>query len=383
MFSPEKLFRKAAMEKLSSPEQLDVIMHVTSPMGWLALIGLACILVLAVVWSILGSIAIKVEGQGILIRGSQVLDVSSGSEGRLNAVLVKAGQNVEKGQVVARISLPELALRIENTKEQLKMLSKQNVEIGARGNSIFAQYQSQIAGLREKVATQQQLVAKGLLTRSTLLRTKEELANIEQLIAQNRMTQSGQANRVEDLKRELKEYESKLAGSADIHSPYAGRVLEVMADPGNVVGAGSRILTLEPMDAPIESVVYIPAAEGKKVHPGMQVRISPSTVKAEEYGFIIGQVKSVSNFPVTPEGLRRVLRNEKLIETLMGKSAPIEVVAGLTPDKSTPSGYKWSSSSGPPNQIYSGTLCSASVVVENRRPVSYVLPIFKKALGVI
>jgi HlyD family secretion protein len=113
----------------------------------------------------------------------------------------------------------------------------------------------------------------------------------------------------------------------------------------------------------------------------MQVRVSPSTVKVEEYGFLLGTVQTVSEFPVTPEGLRRVLRNDRLAEQWMGASAPIEVVASLTPDPATPSGYRWSSSKGPPTQILSGTLAAASVVVERRSPISYVLPAVKRSLG--
>ena len=38
------IFRKVALERLSSPEQLDQLMQVTSPKGWLALAGLGALL---------------------------------------------------------------------------------------------------------------------------------------------------------------------------------------------------------------------------------------------------------------------------------------------------------------------------------------------------
>lgn len=377
----EGLFRRSALEKLSSPEQLDVMMKVTSPAGWLALAGTGVILLFVVVWSVVGKIAIRVDGQGLLLRGSAVLDITSGAQGRVTEVLVKPGDSIQPGQVVARIAQPELKLRIQNAEEQIRTLSAQGVESGARGASVIAQYQSQVRDLREKAETQRKLVARGLLTRGTLLRTQSELAAAEQAIAQSQIQKSGQENRVDELKGQLKEYMEKLASSTEIRSVYSGRVLEVTLGAGGLVAEGTRILTLEPADAPLQTVIYIPAAEGKRVRPGMRVRITPSTVKVEEYGFMIGTVKSVSEFPVTPEGLRRVLRNDKLVETLMGQSAPIEVVAALIPDQKTPSGYRWSSSNGPPAQVLSGTMAAASVVVETRRPISYVLPIIKKSIG--
>ena len=381
MQDPTNLFRKSAIDKLSSPEQLDVMMQVTSPAAWLALAGVGVLLVFVTVWGIVGQIGIKVDGKGILMRGASVLDVTASAQGRLAEILVKPGDSIREGQIVARLDQGEMQLRIDNARAQLVQLEAQRGELGSAGRSLESQYRSQQVELREKVATQEKLVARGLLTRTTLLRTKQELAQIEQQITQSEMTQSGKTIQVDDLKRQIKELEAKLASSTDVKTAYAGRVLEVTVSPGSVVGPGSRILTLEPMDAPLEAVLYVPAAEGKKVHPGMSVRISPSTVKAEEYGFLVGKVRSVSNFPVTPEGLRQALRNDRLVDELMGKSAPIEVIAQLIPDKGTPSGFRWSSSSGPPTQVYSGTLATGSVVVETRRPISYVLPVVKKSLG--
>jgi hypothetical protein len=72
MTDPNALFRKAALDKLSSPERLDVLMTVTSPRGWLALLTLAGLLGVLVGWIRYGSIPTRVEGQGMLIRGSFV-----------------------------------------------------------------------------------------------------------------------------------------------------------------------------------------------------------------------------------------------------------------------------------------------------------------------
>ena len=375
------LFRKSALEKLSSPEQLDVMMQVTSPTGWIALAGTGVILVFVVVWSVVGQISIRVDGQGLLLRGAAVYDVSSGAQGRVLEVLAKAGDTVTEGQVVARIAQPEIEMKIQNTRSMLRQVELQSASMGRSGSSIAAQYRAQARELRQKVVTQEQLVKKGLLTQGTLLKTTEQLAAIDQQIMQNESQVSGQEIKQEDLRGQLKELEENLASNSVVKSSVKGRVIEVTSSTGAIVAPGTRVMTIESLDAPLETVLYIPAGEGKKVKPGMQVRISPSTVKVEEYGFLVGEVRTVSEFPVTPEGLRKVLRNDKLVETLMGRSAPIEVVAKLLPDPATPSGYKWSSSKGPPTQVMSGTLATGSVVVESRRPISYVLPVIKRSVG--
>ena len=46
------LFRKAAIDKVSSPEQLDLLMSVTSPVGWLALLTVGLMLTAVGIWSL-------------------------------------------------------------------------------------------------------------------------------------------------------------------------------------------------------------------------------------------------------------------------------------------------------------------------------------------
>lgn len=376
------MFRKAALEKLSSPERLDVMMQVTSPMGWLALWTIGAVLAAVIVWSVVGSISIKVAGKGILIRGGSVLDLATTGSGRISEILVKPGDDVSEGQLVARVTQSDLMLRIQNVKEEIAALSGQGVEQQAAQSRITARYRQEADELRQKISVQQEMVAKGLLTKSALMATQQQLTATEQQIAQGEMSSAGRMNRVDDLRRQLRQLDNQLASSSEVRSTYTGRVLEVATAPGDLVSAGQRLITLEASNAPIKAVIYIPAGEGKKVRPSMPAYISPSTVKAEEYGFMIGEVKAVSDYPMTPQGLEHVLRNPALVSELTGGTAPIEVNAALIPDSTTPSGFRWSSSKGPPVKIFSGTICSATITVETKRPISYVLPIFRKTIGI-
>ena len=92
---------------------------------------------------------------------------------------------------------------------------------------------------------------------------------------------------------------------------------------------------------------------------------------------MLGEVTSVGQFPATPQGMQRVLGNAELIRTLSVEGAPIEVRVSLQLDPESANGYAWSSRSGPPIQIDSGTLCSARITLSERRPISLVLPLVK------
>ena len=60
------MFRKEALDRLSTTEELDELMHVTTPRSWLALLALGSLLVVALVWGLFTTIPITVTGRGAL-----------------------------------------------------------------------------------------------------------------------------------------------------------------------------------------------------------------------------------------------------------------------------------------------------------------------------
>jgi HlyD family secretion protein len=166
---------------------------------------------------------------------------------------------------------------------------------------------------------------------------------------------------------------------ARVISPYTGRVLELRTTVGSVVNIGSPVVSLEAVNQgqkKLEAVLFITASDGKKARPDMLVEITPSTVKREEFGFIPSRITYVSKFPITQQGMMRTLGSEELVKEF-GQSAVIEVRAELTEDPTSPSGYQWSSK-GPDISIEDGTPCSANIIVEQRRPISLIIPLFKQ-----
>jgi len=106
MFQPKQkqVFSKAALARLSSPEELDQLMQVTTPKGWLALIGLGCILIVAVIWGLFGDIPTKVDGQGVLLRTEGVYHIPATISGQVSELYVNVDDIVAEGQTIARIS---------------------------------------------------------------------------------------------------------------------------------------------------------------------------------------------------------------------------------------------------------------------------------------
>jgi HlyD family secretion protein len=413
MAKKPEVFRKVSLDRLSSPEQLDQLMQVANAKGWLALASVGVLLGLAIVWSVVGSIPDRVSGQGILLRSGGVFEVVSQSEGRVVDLPIRVGDLITEGQVIARLAQPELTEKIRVARGRVAELgaqSKQMEELLERDAQVQSTAQAQrrrdteqsiaaaevlAASLRERITAQEQLVTQGLLTRQVLMATKQEHEQIRERIrvsrsqiaqmgverlqteGQHRQQLWASRNQLREAERELRQLESDVDLQSTVTTPYSGRVLEVMAEQGGLSERGQPILTVSLTGKAVknlEAVVYIPSAQGKRIQPGMVIEIVPSTVRRESYGYLLGRVTYVSDFPATPQGMLRVLKNSKLVDRLSGQDAPYEVHADLIPDPDNTSQYRWSSSQGPPIRLQSGTVATAQVVVQSRRPILMVLP---------
>ena len=90
-------------------------------------------------------------------------------------------------------------------------------------------------------------------------------------------------------RRELERVSVVTSSLAQVTSTVEGHVIELRHRVGDFVRNGEVVATIEPPSTNIEPVVYISSANGKRVKSGMEVQVSPTTVRREEYGFMKGQ----------------------------------------------------------------------------------------------
>jgi HlyD family secretion protein len=430
----EKLFRKVALERLSSPEQLDSLMRVITPKAWLALLPLLVIILLAILWGWFGSLPTKVFGSKcILINPVGLADVSSGSSGRITDFMVKVGDKVSEGTEIARVAQPDLVDRIEKAQARVKelegqekvvqsfaaqgmTLAQQNLEqqrhllaaqvTASKERAKYAQERARLA--RERAAVQDELLKQGLVTSQSLLAVRQEEAAARQdevaamLEVENQQNQIKQlaltllerdkqgrgetANVEAQLSEARRQLDSLVEGkkqAATLTSPYKGRVIEIKAGNGMLVGQGSPVVTVElesSQAGTVQAIIYVPVGEGRKVRTKMEAQVVPSTVKREQHGYVRAVVNYVSDYPATPQSMMMLLQNDALVRDLAGSTPPTEIRATLN-TADTHSGYQWSSAQGPAVKLASGTVCNAEITVETQRPLSLVIPILKQTVG--
>jgi HlyD family secretion protein len=410
------IFRQAALDRLSSPEQLDRLMQVTLPTGWIALVGVWLAVGVTILWSIFGSIPTTVSGSGIIMSSGGIREVEVLGSGVVERLAVTEGDLVDVGDLIAVIGQPQISQQVDQARERLRLLEEERVtrqrfttanaelESGTLDREALDQErqivvaQERISWLEGRVEAEREARALGLITEGAVQNTVQLLEasrgelnglhlqlqnnDLRRLLLENRSveTMDQMDERIREAERTLQSLTLELERTSIVLSPYRGYVREFRTDAGQLTTAGQAIVSLEMVDAPLHAVIFIPT-EGKRIQPGMEAHVSPATVRREEYGFMIGEVSFVSAQPATPAGMRRTLNNDILVQELSAFGAPFVVEVSLERDEATVSGFRWSSRRGPPVSVESGMSVRVDVVVARRRPISLVLPIFRNALG--
>ncbi|MGH6740846.1 MAG: NHLP bacteriocin system secretion protein [Bradyrhizobium sp.] len=185
-----------------------------------------------------------------------------------------------------------------------------------------------------------------------------------------------------EARRQEKAAAELLTQNTEVISPIEGRVLEVKISAGSVLAVGTPVVGIESEGDRLEAVIFVPAEQGKKIKPGMQVHVEPSTVKREEFGMMLGTVETVSDFPMTPQGISAVLHNETLVTRFTHDGAPYAAKVSLERDPSTATGYRWAVGDGPNVHLTSGTLARAEITTRRQRPLNLILPIIRHFTGI-
>ena len=415
----QRTFRAVALQRAASPEQLDHLVRITRPFDWMLVFAICIALIAAVTWGIVGRVPTRAEGQGILISGGgRVVEASSSAAGRLATISVVVGDRVTQGQPIAEIVQTDIQQRhaaavevfrekerqhadlVEKTRRELVSKAQNFGKLEAAFNQVIKATTQRIEYLTNDVKTLEDLMAKGLTTRRTLEERRRDLTDAQQRkedtfneILKIRTTQTDLETQREresqtsefalnDARRQMESAASLLTQNTQVISPVDGRVLEIKVSAGAVLAVGAPVISIESEGQKLEALIYIPAERGKNVKLGMPVRIEPSTVKREEFGTMVGTVVTISDFPMTPQGMAAVLHNDNLVTRFSKEGAAYAATVSLEPDPETVSGYRWAVGQGPPVRLTSGTLTRAEITTRRQRPLDLVVPLFKKYTGI-
>lgn len=402
----------------AGPERLQTAIRITSPASWVIGAVFAFVTVAVIIWGVLGELSTRVNGLGLVFaEQGDIYDLRSVAAGTVTEVAVSVGDNVKNSQLIARIAHPNRDAEIRAAKQKVTQLQQvydqRQKRIDAELVDRKAAMDKQIAGLRNQEATlgerlsylttllatmeaelKQQLVTEA---RVEQVRTDIASARVQLYEAEVKITQASlqylenvdqRHYELAQLRRDIEDAESRLdvlrqtqIDESIITAPEAGRIISVETKVGDVVAEGTPIVRIDREGGELRVLGFFDAAAGKKIGPGMDVSVSPSTAERAIWGTIRGKVKRVSVVPETLASVDNLLGNRELTEQIFASGPPIMVEVTLETNPSTPSGLDWSSGTGPPYRITHGTMSAVSVVIRKEVPANLVIPIFRSWIG--
>ena len=370
------LFRKSALDALSTPEQLDQPLQLMRPTQWVLLISLSFFSLTILFWSIFGRIPVRISGKGVLVKPYSLTVVQSETTGQIIDLPVKVGDCLKNGDLMARID--PVSQEIEMKAAQIKLDQIQSQD--KIQDSLAA---GRLIQLSEEIDRVTDLAEIGAISTDDLNRRKIALSQLRYGMEAENSLREQQINEQQNL---IFSKQEEIDRTSLIRAPIDGCIVDRGVHLGEVVQPGSTVFTIQRDNSnePLESLVFFPAKDGKRLQQGQRVRVSPTTTKQQRHGGIEGEVLSIRLLPVRDEAIVRRLGVRSLLESVRGgQSEPlIEVSTSLKQDLRTPSGYDWGGSSGPQIKLSAGTTTTVRVLVEERRPISYVIPILRDLTGI-
>lgn len=407
-------FREEALERIAVPDELNLLFTPITYRKKFIRWTIAGFLLIVFAWAFFGSIPIDINGRAIVMNRQGLFSIEAKTAGIVKEILVKPGQSVQKGQLLMRLSDPEEEKKYASSLIQAKKLEENvaklkeqiHIELLARRESIQQQIiashtsikelENSIVQLEKELQNKEELFKQHLIglneihdTRQLLSQRKIALETTKGTLAtlEANLTQSYREQELLGKERELlqAQQESELLKISlnylDVTSTDAGTVLSILVNPGDHVSVGIPLVRLEYKTKAQQTYIfyaYIPAEYGKKVQLGTNVIVELSTVRAEEYGAILGKVIQVSPYPVSRENIGNTIQNEGLVDYLMGgNKTVVELVIEPELDPTTPSGFKWTSGKGPNIKISTGTVAYVKGLVERVTPIFYLFSLWR------
>ncbi len=298
------------------------------------------ILIGAMVWNVMGP---KGLGKGFIsgngrIEASEV-DIATKLGGRLISVFVNEGELVKKDQVLAQMQIDVLQAQLDEAiarnQQAIKMADTSAAQVTvaesnlATAKSVVKQREAELDAAKRRLIRSQSLAKSGAISlqvldddrakansaKAALSAAESQVAASEAAIISARAGFSGAQSTVAAYIANIKRIEAEINDSR-LKSPCDGKVQYKIAQPGEVLAGGGKILSLIDLHD-IYMTFFLPETVVGRVAIGSEVRIVLDAASDYVIPAKISFVSSVAQF--TPKTVETVSERQKLMFRVKAK----------------------------------------------------------------
>ncbi|WP_089175594.1 HlyD family efflux transporter periplasmic adaptor subunit [Bosea sp. AS-1] len=244
---------------------------------------------------------VKTNGR---IEATQI-DVSSKYAGRLAEVTVKEGDEVTAGQVVARISSPEYEAQLRAAQAQV-LRARQAL---AEAEALIAQRKSDQVLAHTDADRGKELVTKGYLSKQVDDQRSAKAAAADAALRAAEAQRDQAQFAIHASEADAEQIKAILVDLV-LLAPRSGRVQYQLARTGEVVAAGTRVVTILDL-SDVYMTIYLPAAQAGQLALGDEARIILDPVPQYVIPATVSFVAADAQF--TPKAVETAEEREKLV----------------------------------------------------------------------
>lgn len=245
---------------------------------------------------------------------AETVHVAAKYAGRVAKVLVEEGDMVEAGQILAQMDSDELTASYDKAQAEVDGAR----EAVAEANAQITQYKSELKFAQQELDRASFLVKKGHVSRELLDRRQAARDTAAAALEAAQARHVSRRRAVESAAAEVRRIQTRIDDSL-LKAPRRGRVQYRLAEPGEVLASGGRVVTLLDL-TDVYMTIFLPTAEVGLVFVGTEARIVLDAVP--EY-IIPAQVSFVAaNAQFTPREVETRSEREKLMFRVKVKIDP-------------------------------------------------------------
>ena len=233
------------------------------------------------------------------------VDIATKYPGRLAQVLVKEGDWVEKDQIVAKMDTIALEAQLMQAEAEIQRARE------ARKTAIsrVTESETRLDLAYRELERSQRLMAKGFVTRqkydydqTTFESFEAQNAAARAMVGEAGAAVSSAGASAHRLRAEINE--------CTLRSPLKGQVTSRFAEPGAVLGAGGKILTIiDPQNMFMN--IYVPAGAAGNIISGSEARVFPDAFAGSHIPATVTYIAEKAQF--TPREVEAAEERQKLV----------------------------------------------------------------------
>ncbi|MBB5049154.1 HlyD family secretion protein [Rhodopseudomonas rhenobacensis] len=236
---------------------------------------------------------------------SEQVEIATKLPGRIAEVLVKEGDQVENGQLLVRMDVADIQAQLQAAQAQARRAEQSK----AVAEAVIAQRESEQKLAAQQLGRAEALFEKGFSTAEILDQRRAAQNVTEAALLAAKASLNDAAAAIDAARAEVARIKTVLA-DMELKAPRRGRIQYKLAQAGEVLGAGARVLTLVDL-TDVYMTVFVPANVAAHLAYGDDARLIIDAIAQYVVPAKVSFVASDAQF--TPKAVETKEEREKLM----------------------------------------------------------------------